>query len=129
LLTINKFDLIIVMDNNNAMDVDDICDIDNNVSNEDEIHGIGEDVNANNTDYMVEEDHVPAPTGSEVNVISQVGRGKNKSIDGDHHVAKRLLTTKSTSTPTSKFMASAFKAARSNNNMDLVPQVAKGLLL
>jgi hypothetical protein len=29
---------------------------------------------------------------------------KNKSIDGDNRVVKRLLTTKSISTPTSKFM-------------------------
>ena len=31
------------------MDVDDICDIDNNVSHEDEIHGSREDVNGNTT--------------------------------------------------------------------------------
>jgi hypothetical protein len=49
------------MDNDNAMDVDDICDIDNNVSHEDEMHGTGEDVNGNNSEHMVEEDHVPAP--------------------------------------------------------------------
>jgi hypothetical protein len=72
---------------------------------------------------MEEEDHVLTPTGSEVNVISQkVVCGKNKSIDGDNRVVKQLLATKSTSTPTSKFMASAFKATRSNKSTDLVPQ-------
>ena len=112
------------MDNDSAMDVDDICD--NNVSHEDEIHGSREDVNGNNSEHMVE-DHVPAP--SEVNVLcQQVSRGKNKSIDGDHRVVKRQLTTKSTNTPTSKFMASSFKAARSHQSMDLVPQLAKGVL-
>lgn len=65
---------------------------------------------------MEEEDHVLTPTGSEVNVR------KNKSIDGDNRVVKRLLATKSTSTSTSKFMASAFKATRSNKSTDLVPQ-------
>jgi hypothetical protein len=45
-------------------------------------------------------------------------------------VVKRLLATKSTSTPTSKFMASAFKATRSNKSTNLVhqPQVLKGVL-
>jgi hypothetical protein len=59
--TSSNFAHIIVMDNDNAMDVDDICDIDNNVSHEDEMHGTGEDVNGNNSEHMVEEDHVPAP--------------------------------------------------------------------
>ena len=89
------------------------------------------DVNGNDSDDMEEEDHVLTPTGSEVNVISQkVVCGKNKSIDGDNRVVKRLLATKSTSTPTSKFMASAFKATRSNKSIDLVPQpqVSKGVL-
>jgi hypothetical protein len=82
--TISNFAHIIVMDNDSAMDVDDICD--NNVSHEDEIHGSREDVNGNNSEHMVE-DHVPAP--SEVNVLcQQVSRGKNKSIDGDHRVEK-----------------------------------------
>jgi hypothetical protein len=63
------------MDNDRAMDVDDICD--NNVSHEDEIHGSREDVNGNNSEHMVEEDHVPAP--SEVNVLrQQVSRGKKQ---------------------------------------------------
>jgi hypothetical protein len=111
------------------MDVDDICGIDNNVSHEDEIHDTGEDVNANNSEHMVEEDHVPAPIGSKVNVLSQqVSRGKNKSVDGDHRAVKRQLTTKSTNTPTSKFIASSFKAARSHQSMDLVSQLAKGVL-
>lgn len=77
---------------------------------------------------MEEEDHVLAPTDSEVNVISQkVVCGKNKSIDGDNPVVKRLLATKSTSTSTSKFMASIFKSARSNKSTNLVsqPQVPK----
>jgi hypothetical protein len=82
------------------------------------------DVNGNDSDHMEEEDHVLTPTGSEVNVR------KNKSIDGDNRVVKRLLATKSTSTSTSKFMASAFKATRSNKSTDLVPQpqVSKGVL-
>jgi hypothetical protein len=89
------------------------------------------DVNGNCNDHMEEEDHVLAPTDSEVNVISQkVVCGKNKSIDGDNPVVKRLLATKSTSTSTSKFMASIFKSARSNKSTNLVsqPQVPKGVL-
>jgi hypothetical protein len=63
------------------------------------------DVNGNDSDHMEEEDHILTPTSSEVNVISQkVVCGKNKSIDGDNRVVKRLLTTKSISTTTSKFM-------------------------
>ena len=78
------------------------------------------DVNGNDSDHMEEEDHVLTPTGSEVNVISQkVVCGKNKSVDGDNRVVKRLLATKSTSTPTSKFIASAFKSTRSNKSTDL----------
>lgn len=68
------------MDNDSVMDVDDICDIDNNVLNEDEIHGIGRYVNGNNNDHMAEEDHVPPPTGSEVNVISQQASHRKKQV-------------------------------------------------